>query len=209
MALDTAPFERIGIHVSSLELERQFVSALSDVLPDRVSSRPSQDLSAAEVKTLTRGGLDLSPQGAHSADGGAGNPLLRGAMGYAAVVTASYTVADAAHRLGVDGSRIRQRLAARTLYGVKHEGNWRIPAFQFQDGVAGSLIPYLDQVVPFLDPDLSPVTVARWFRLPNPDFTGVSGGTADDEPVSPLEWLASGGRPEPVAVLARSVGAGL
>lgn len=202
MAIDTAPLERIGIHVSPQELERRLELALREVLPERVVSRPAGELSAEEVGALTRGGLDLSPQGALEADSGVENPLVQAATEYAALVASSYTVAEAARRLGVDGSRVRQRLAARTLYGIKQAGIWRIPAFQFAGQAS---VPHLEQVLPHLDPDLNPITVVRWFRTPHPDL--VQG--VDEEAMSPLDWLSAGHLAGPVAELAQDLGSGL
>jgi hypothetical protein len=202
MAIDTAPLERIGIHVSPQELERRLEAALKEVLPERVAPRPAGELSTEEAGALTRGGLDLSPQGARKVDGGVTNSLVQAATEYAALVASSYTVAEAARRLGVDGSRIRQRLAARTLYGIKQAGIWRIPAFQF---AGHTPVPHLEQVLPCLDPGLSPITVVRWFSTPHPDL--VQG--AEDKPLSPLDWLSAGHRPGPVVELAQDLGAGL
>lgn len=201
MAIDTAPLERLGIHVSPSELEQRLSSALKDVLPPWVVSQPEGELNSAEVTALTRGGLDLRMQGARDSESGAGSPLLRGATEYAAIVASSYTVAEAARRLGVDGSRVRQRLGARTLYGVKHGGSWLLPAFQF---AADGVMPNLAKVLPALDPDLSPVTVARWLRTPNPDL--VRG--AEEAMHSPLDWLEAGHSPDRVAGLARELGSG-
>lgn len=93
---------------------------------------------------------------------------------------------DAAERLGVNGSRGRQRLADRSLCGIKHVGSWRLPAFQFTER---GLVPGIDIVLKALPADLSVVAIARWLETPNPDLC-----TRDDDerPLTPLEWLAAG-----------------
>jgi hypothetical protein len=202
MTIDTALLERIGIRVSPDEIERQVEAALRSVLPHAVVSQPADELSAAEAEALTRGGLDLSPQGSRASDTTADNALARSAAEYAALVASSVTVAEAARRLDVDGSRIRQRLAARTLYGIRQGAGWRIPSFQF---AGNALVPNIERVLPCLSEDLSPLTVLHWFTLPNTDL--VRG--PDETPTSPLGWLLAGERPEAVADLARDLDAGI
>jgi hypothetical protein len=92
-------------------------------------------------------------------------------------------VAEAARRLGVNTSRIRQRPAERSLYGVKDGNTWLLPAFQF---VANGLVPGIEKVLRSLPEGLSPLAVARWLALPNPDLT-----TRDEEerPLSPRHYL--------------------
>jgi hypothetical protein len=136
------------------------------------------DLTRAEARALERGGFSLAP-----ADLGTEDPLARTAAEYAALLKASLATADLAARLGVDPSRIRQRLTARppTLYGIRLESGWVIPQFQLD---AGRLIPGLVEVVPQLDSDLHPLTVLRWFTTPNPDLlSDEHGGRSTDHAV--------------------------
>jgi len=56
----------------------------------------------------------------------------------------SATVSGLAKRLGVDSSRVRQRIYARSLYAFKHRGGWLIPSFQLE---ANGVIPGVDAVV--------------------------------------------------------------
>ena len=53
----------------------------------------------------------------------------------------------------MDDSRIRQRLAARALYGIKVRDGWRLPVFQF-DGAA--VVPGLSTVFSRFDMELHP-----------------------------------------------------
>jgi hypothetical protein len=108
----------------------------------------------------------------------------------------SCTVAEIATRLGVDTSRVRQRIYAGSLYAFKHRGGWLVPAFQLR---RRKLVPGLDAAVSVLSPRLHPVAVSRWFTTPNPDLV------IDDSSVSPIDWLAAGAAPEPVAHLAGSI----
>ena len=101
---------------------------------------------------------------------------------------------ELARRLGVDQSRVRQRIARHTLIAIKGAG-WRLPLFQLDD--AGQhLIPGLAAVGPRLA-GVHPVTVSRWFTLPHSDLVD-----EEDTQVSPRAWLLSGGNPAQVAALA-------
>lgn len=124
--------------------------------------------------------------------------LYRATAEYARLLVESYTVEETARRLGVNTSRIRQRLTGvpPTLYGIKQGRSWRIPKFQF-DGKR--LVPGIERVVARLPGDLHPVAVQRWFTSPTPDLE------RDDRPLSPLDWLRVGNPPDVVADLAAAL----
>jgi hypothetical protein len=121
------------------------------------------------------------------------------ASAYLQLRTGSFSVEQAARRLGVNTSRIRQRLADRSLYGIKDGNAWLLPAFQF---CANGLVPGVEVVVRRLPPDIGALPVARWFSNPNPDLS-----TRDDDerPLTPLEWLLGGNPPEAAAELAAAL----
>ncbi len=114
----------------------------------------------------------------------------------AELVSRSLTVAETAKRLGVDTSRVRQRIYARSLYAFKHRGGWLVPGFQLR---RRKLVARLDAAVSALSPALHPVAVSRWFTTPNTDLV------IDGSAVSPVDWLAAGGAPAVVASLAGSI----
>lgn len=153
------------------------------------------DLTREEAKVLEQGGFALE-------DGrGAEDPLAKTVAEYAALLKSSLSTGDAAKRLGVDPSRIRQRLTSDppTLYGVRIGTGWYIPEFQF-DG--DKMVQGIGEVVSRLDPELHPVAVYRWFTSPNPDLSM-------DEPngrnLSPRDWLRLGLPVPPVADLASNL----
>jgi hypothetical protein len=160
---------------------------------------PHEDLSAAEAEELERGGFDLTP-----VDLGRDDPLARTAAEYAALLKSSLSTAEAAGRLGVDPSRIRQRLASQppTLYGVRLESGWVIPEFQF-DG--DRLVPGIAEVIPQLNLELHPVAVFRWFTLPSPDLIAEEVEEEEGRALSPRDWLRLGLPPAAVADLARDL----
>jgi hypothetical protein len=176
--------------------EEEFAAALED-FADRagplavVDVRPVEYLGEAQQSTLRKLGASLQPLRADEL-----GPIAGLAAAHAEVVSKSTTVSDLAKRLGVDTSRVRQRIYARSLYAFKHRGGWLIPSFQLE---ANGVIPGVEAVVSKLSPTLHPVAVSRWFTTPNSDLT------LDDEAVSPIAWLASGGPPAGVAASAGSI----
>jgi hypothetical protein len=157
------------------------------------AGRASATLTAPEEAALARGGVAaVSTAERHAVD-------ARTAAAYDRLRATSLTVEEAARRLGVNGSRIRQRLAERSLYGLKEGAAWRLPSFQFR---AQGLVPGVDVVVRRLPADISALAVARWFQSPNPDLC-----TRDEEerPLTPLQWLAEGNPPQPAAALAAAL----
>ncbi len=105
------------------------------------------------------------------------------------------TTAEAAARLGVERSRIRQRLAKRSLYGIRSAQGWRLPAFQFlEDGP----LPGAGKAVSRLSRHLHPLAVHNFFTLPNADLHAAE----LNQDLSPREWLRAGYPPRAVARLA-------
>ncbi len=193
MSISPSTLERLGIRLPPETVERLVVEAMEQLLAGRPVAVPLRELSAPEADTLARGGVRLDPLDLAQED-----PLLRTATEYGAILATSLTVAGAATRLGVDPSRVRHRLADRTVYGVKVSGGWRLPLFQF---AGDRLVPGLERVLPSLAPDLHPVEVWRWLSTPTADLPHGS----EEMPLSPLDWLLLGLDPAPVARLAAAV----
>jgi DNA-binding protein Rv2175c, wHTH domain len=156
--------------------------------------RRTSDFSVAEVAALRSVGAfkDEAPVQADN------DPLIRSQAQYMAVLEESLSAAEAAKLLHVDVSRVRQRLRERSLFGIEHEGSWRLPRFQFE---RRAVIPGLAQVLKTLPPDLFPLDVVDWFVLPDPDLKLDS----DTAPLSPREWLLSGRPVEAAVTLARDL----
>ncbi len=179
-----------GLVVAPQELEAMVRFAVTQLQESLYPPEPESDLTAAEAEALARGGLDLSPR-----RDGEESPLARTTARYAALLGTSLTTAEAAERLGVERSRIRQRLAKRTLYGIRSPQGWRLLAFQFvEDGP----LPGVGEAISRLDPHLHPLAVHNFFTLPNVDLHPAE----LDQDLSPREWLRAGYAPEAVAKLA-------
>lgn len=116
------------------------------------------------------------------------------------LVAESLTPQDVAEMLTTTASVVVRQLRSRTLYGFRVDRKWRVPRFQFHRGL---VVPGLESVLPKLDRHLHPIQVLNWFTLPNTDLW------IDEESVSPIEWLQSGGDAGKVAELAGWVGSGL
>jgi hypothetical protein len=176
-----------------------FIHALAAVLVEEKQNlvmieNPDHDwgLTEPEKRALDQGGLrDEFPK-----DGI--EPIQRVVAEYSAMLDSAYTVAQAAKHLGVDPARIRQRLAARSLFGVKLRTAWRLPTFQFTQpaGEVRGIGPVLSR----LDPQLHPVEVQTWITSPEMELE------IGETPVSPRDWLLGGGSIESVTEIAKHVG---
>jgi hypothetical protein len=180
-----------GVRVSEAEFARLVASVLAEVGPAPVED-PASVLTPEEVAGLQAVDADLRPRGARERD-----PRADAAATYAAVLAGALPVAEVARRLGIDTSRVRHRLAARQLLGIRRTDGWRLPAWQF--GVDGHVLPGLELVLRALPGDVHPVVIARFFASPAPELR--MGRAA----VSPREWLAGGGDPAIVVALARDL----
>lgn len=154
----------------------------------------TSDLSAAEAEALRRVGA-FKDEGAIRPED---DPLLASQAQYMALLEESLSAAQAAKLLGVDVSRIRQRLRERSLCGIEYEGSWRLPRFQFERRL---VIPGLASVLRALPDDLFPLDVVDWFLLPDTELQS----DRDAAPVSPRTWLLAGRPVEPVVALARGL----
>lgn len=173
-----------GIRVAPTTLDAMVQEAIARMHRTLYRTDPRADLTEAEAAALKKGGFVLEPL-----DLGVEDPLVQTAAEYAALLKSSLSTTAAAERLGVDPSRIRQRLTSQppTLYGIRLESGWVVPELQL-DG--SRLIPGMADVVARLDPELHPVSVFRWFTIPSPDLALEQG--EESRTLSPREWLRLG-----------------
>ena len=153
-----------GIEASPEALDSMMKEAVQRLQRTLYRQDSRADLTEAEAKALERGGFVLDARTEGSQD-----PLAQTVAEFAALLQSSLSTSDAAARLGVDASRVRQRLVSRppSLLGIRIGNGWYIPEFQF-DG--DRLLPGIGEVVARLDPELHPVALYRWFTTPNPDL---------------------------------------
>lgn len=153
-------------------------------------------LSEQATDTITIGEAEVlaeypSATEAEFADAVAGAVLARHRL-----LAGSLTTRQAADVVGVNPSRIRQRLDDRSLWGYKHEGEWRVPAWQLR---SGGLVEGIATVNQALDEDLDPLEVEGFYHTPSPDLR-LAGTNA-----TPLQWLEAGLDPAPVTRIAASL----
>lgn len=193
MALDTRHEIEEALTESGVDIGvERFVGllkvALRTVTRGRSTAGDASALTAHELAELKRGGL--KPQASLDAY----REARAGTAAHTAVLmAAALSTAEAARRLGVDSSRVRQMLGERSLLGFKDSNEWRVLDIQFADA---QLVPNIRQVVRALPESLPMVTAANWLTTAEADLE------RHGEPVSPLQWLAEGGDVELVAALA-------
>src|SRR5665811_71304 len=178
--------------VPELESESGAVVALGQIPRRGSGEEPTNLFTEEEARMLGEGGLDLSPRRPNEPD-----VVVRTAAGYAVMLVQAKSATEVAHDLGMTSARIRQRASERTLYGIRDGDEWRFPGWQFD--ASGRPIRGLGAVFPVMSRDLHPIAVFRFLSEPSPDLE------IEDEPVSPLAWLATGGNPEPVAAIAATL----
>jgi hypothetical protein len=169
-----------------------FIRAVAEVLEENrqlVESAPeaSRGLTQEEASLLASAGLMVDVPAKDP------NAIERTIAEYASILESALSVTAAAKQLKVEPARIRQRLNARTLYGIKRNGEWRLPAFQFSKRAE---VPGIADIVRRLPDDIHPVEFSTWLQRTDPDLQ------IDGKPVSPLRWLRSGGSPKQAAEIA-------
>ena len=183
--------QRHGVHASEEEVARALEVALVESAFRLPYPGPRTELKAEQIELLERGGFELD-----RLEFGLEDPIARTAFEYAVLRATALTTQEAAKRLGVNASRVRQRLSDRALYGIKAADEWRLPAFQF---ARNGLVPGIERIFPRLPKSLNPVAVYCWFHTPNPDLEEREG---QGRALTPLQWLQSGNDPDVVAELA-------
>ncbi len=157
------------------------------VVGDVTSSLP-----AAEVEALTEVGIDL-----------AGRPGDPAGVGQLALTQArvgrfrddALTVAEAAARVGLSTSRIRQLIGAGDLIAIPGQDGHLLPDWQF---LGDAFVPALSTLGTAAGSasTVHPLALARFMTRPDVDLV------VDGRPMTPVQWLVAGGDPDRVAALA-------
>ncbi len=189
VALETV-LARAGLRVTAQEFLSLVEDAAKRLTP--VQADPAAHFTESERNALSAAGLDLS-----TFDEGEADPRARTVAERAVLRDTALSVGQAATRIGVDGSRIRHRVASRHLIGWKDRGGWRLPAWQFTED---DVLPSLETVLAAMPADQPTLVLANFMTTPQDDLL------LGDRPVSPREWLIAGGDARRVAELASVVG---
>ncbi|MFW0790770.1 hypothetical protein [Gordonia sp. CPCC 205333] len=170
-------FEDALGRLSRFPLTRDQLAEVLDTLADDTSP-PSAALSEADAAVLDAAGFSERP-------GALTTATVARDIQMQQLVAESLTVNDAAERAGVSTARVRQRLAARTLWAYKWGTRRLLVPAQFTDD---AVVPGIDAVVSRIRPDAHPLEVQSLLTLPQPTLA------VGSEPASIVAWLLSGPR---------------
>jgi len=110
--------------------------------------------------------------------------VLANVADYARLIESGLTTEQVGCKLHVDVAAVRKRIDERTLWAIKDNGRWLLPALQFdEDGV----IPGMDRIIRLVSVGMHPLSVCGLLTRPQPELS--QGGA----PVSLMEWLRAGG----------------
>lgn len=197
--VEAIDFPALSRRIRELLAIRRRRSVIEELLASEgipVAVEEIQELTASEQAALRRGGANLEEP-----ELGTEDPALRGKTAYLSLLESSLTTAQVSKLLGVNESRIRQRLTSQplSLYGIKRGVEWLIPSFQFE---GKKLVPNIERVIAKLDKNLHPVSFWRWFTSPDPDLIGKD---SPEGGFTPREWLLRGLPVEAVEELAENL----
>ncbi|GAB11900.1 hypothetical protein GOARA_091_00180 [Gordonia araii NBRC 100433] len=150
--------------VTGLSVER---SALVGVLETLAADGgvPNASLSYHDEKLL-------SDHGFHERPGAVAVMTVQRDVQLQQIISASLTVGEVAERLGVSTARVRQRIAARTLWSFLWGDRRLMPAAQFSPS---GIVPHMDKVIARLRPDSHPLEVHKILTVPQPSLTRAGG----------------------------------
>ena len=196
MELTETELRKRGVFRSVEELHGEALEMVDSLLVGLPVGRvedPEGGFTPAEFSVLREGGLtfDASEYGSR---------VSRTASKYAAISASALTVREAAVLLAVSEGRVRQKISEGRLYAIRgRNGERRLPRFQFSQG---GTIEGMQETMREVPPGVHPVSLQNFVLSPNPDLYL----DAEEEiPVSPRDWLLSGGDPRAVTPLAREL----
>ena len=186
-------FTARGLRSTAPESLNAALRVVLDAMPTMLYGEPREELTPEEQAVLKEGGVDLDAKARR-------DPLAETAVQYAAIIASSLTTQEAAERMGIPESQVRQMIARRTLYSILLNNRRYIPIFQFEKD--GPLVVNITKVNAALNPELHPVEVYDWYTRQNPDLFA---GDDIDATMSPLSWLRGGGDVKKLVMLARRI----
>jgi hypothetical protein len=158
-----------------------------EVIRRRLPGKRAAELASSDERLLEQGGLRFSDTQSH-----AEAAVIELITDETALLAGCVTPRTLALRLRVSESRIRHRIADGDLYAIRSGGRLLLPDWQF--GADGSPLPGLRVVLRAFDEAEHPLGVQSFMTTVQADLESPAG-----EPMSPRNWLASGGAPAVVA----------
>jgi excisionase family DNA binding protein len=168
--------------------ERDLVEAVAA----RLGPTASAGLPADQQVLLEAGGLSFDDADLHAAAA-----VAEIVADEAGCLASGLTVAQVAIQMGVSASRVRHLASDGGLRSVRTGRTLLLPAWQF-DG-EGRPLRGLRTVLAAMRPGEHPLAMQSFMATPQLDLEGVDG-----EPMTPREWLLSGGAAAAVAALLAS-----
>lgn len=165
-------------------LDAGFTSLLPSIHPIEAA------LPVAELEALAAVGLRATPSTRKRAE----SARARYASTFIDLFNKSDTPTELAAKLGLDPSRIRQRIRDHSLLAVELNGEKRVPRFQFEDKLE---VPGLAKLLAAAGEHVAPLSFAMWFLTPTADLTSGE----DEAPNSPRDWLLRTGDVETVLAI--------
>jgi excisionase family DNA binding protein len=172
------------------EAEMLVDSMLATLPVGRTRDRSESGFTEGEAEVLREGGMTFDASSY-------GRQVSRTASKHAAIMASALTVREAAALLGVSEGRVRQKVSSGRFYSVRVRGERRLPRFQFSEG---GEVPGMGEVTRSVAGGVHPLQ--NFFMSPNPDLYL---DAEEEVPVSPRDWLLSGGTPEAVIPMAREL----
>lgn len=192
MDLSEKQLRERGVFRSLEEIEgdvRVMIAYSIGTLPVGIVGRePARQFTSEEAEVLKRGGLTLE------AYEGKDDASTQTVERYATMMALALTEDEVQRVLDVKPSRVRQRIADRSLYAIAVGKERRFPQVQFHER---DLVPGIGKVLQALPEDLHPVEVESWLTSPNSDLLA-----NEEVALSPREWLISGGSVSPLLAMA-------
>jgi len=110
--------------------------------------------------------------------------VLANVADYARLIESGLTTEQVGSKLHVTPAAVRKRIDEHTLWAIKDNGRWLLPALQFdEDG----LIPGMDRIIRLVSVGMHPLSVCGLLTGPCPELSQCGA------PVSLVEWLRAGG----------------
>ena len=186
--LHYVPRRRKTLSPSAFDRVVQLLTTAKDEILAAAEEELSDHLSAGELEVLDR--YPTADFDEHA------SALTEATRRLDSIESQSLTTQQVGSQLGVNSSRIRQRLEEGSLWGFKARGQWRVPSFQLRNG---KLLRGVEEVNRSLRHGMDPVVVDGFFHNTNVDLV------VGDVNVTPIEWLAAGGDSAPVARIAATL----
>jgi len=151
----------------------------------------SRDLSENDLKLLEEGGFPKTPDDISLSDNIA---IIASEVGV--MIASALSQSQAAQWLGVNQSRIRQRISQATLYAITGDNRTKVlPRFQFTEKGA---LPGLEKVLLMINKEAHPVVIQRFFVAASVDLYSDELKTN----LSPRDWLISEYSPDLIVKMA-------